>query len=90
MESEATGQVLHNLQDLNYEDLGVGRKAWSEKASDATVAAWEATKATYDEVTAKACASARATDRYVRARPYESIGIALGIGLLLGLLINRD
>lgn len=31
----------------------------------------------------------RATDSYVRRHPWESIGVAAGVGLLLGLLIAR-
>ncbi len=31
----------------------------------------------------------RATDDYVHRRPWESIGIGAGVGLLLGLLIAR-
>ena len=34
-------------------------------------------------------ASARATDRAIREHPYESIGIAFGVGVLIGVLINR-
>jgi len=37
----------------------------------------------------KTTASAKATDRAIREHPYQSIGIAFGIGLLLGVLINR-
>jgi ElaB/YqjD/DUF883 family membrane-anchored ribosome-binding protein len=33
--------------------------------------------------------SAKAADRAVRANPYRAIGIALGIGALLGILIAR-
>ena len=32
---------------------------------------------------------AKAADRRIRARPYESLGIAVGIGLVLGFLIGR-
>jgi ElaB/YqjD/DUF883 family membrane-anchored ribosome-binding protein len=32
---------------------------------------------------------AKVTDRAIRANPYQSIGIAFGVGLLLGVLINR-
>ncbi|HMA06887.1 MAG TPA: DUF883 domain-containing protein, partial [Ramlibacter sp.] len=31
----------------------------------------------------------RATDGYVREHPWESIGVGLGVGFLLGLLIAR-
>jgi len=33
--------------------------------------------------------AARTTDRVIRSHPYETIGIALGTGLLLGLLARR-
>jgi ElaB/YqjD/DUF883 family membrane-anchored ribosome-binding protein len=32
---------------------------------------------------------ARVTDRAIRDNPYQSMGIAFGVGLLLGILINR-
>lgn len=34
-------------------------------------------------------AGARATDQVIRDHPYESIGIAFGVGVLIGVLINR-
>jgi len=37
----------------------------------------------------KTTASAKATDRAIREHPYESIGVAFGIGVLIGVLINR-
>jgi ElaB/YqjD/DUF883 family membrane-anchored ribosome-binding protein len=33
---------------------------------------------------------AKATDKAIRSNPYQAIGIALGIGLLTGLLLNRN
>jgi ElaB/YqjD/DUF883 family membrane-anchored ribosome-binding protein len=33
--------------------------------------------------------AAKATDRVIREHPYESIGAAFGVGLLLGLLVTR-
>jgi ElaB/YqjD/DUF883 family membrane-anchored ribosome-binding protein len=35
-------------------------------------------------------AGARYTDETIRQYPYQSIGIALGVGVLLGLLIGRS
>jgi ElaB/YqjD/DUF883 family membrane-anchored ribosome-binding protein len=32
---------------------------------------------------------ARATDDYVHEHPWKSIGVAAGVGLLVGLLIGR-
>lgn len=37
----------------------------------------------------KTIAAAKATDRTIRAHPYESIGIAFGVGLLIGVLVSR-
>jgi len=37
----------------------------------------------------KTVAAAKATDRRVRAHPYQSIGVAFGVGLLIGLLAAR-
>ncbi|MFZ6688073.1 DUF883 family protein [Undibacterium sp. SXout11W] len=34
--------------------------------------------------------AARATDVYVKENPWQSAGIAAGVGLLLGLLIGRN
>jgi ElaB/YqjD/DUF883 family membrane-anchored ribosome-binding protein len=33
--------------------------------------------------------AARATDEFVRQNPWQAVGIAAGVGLLLGLLIGR-
>jgi len=33
--------------------------------------------------------AAKATDRTIREHPYESIGIAFGVGLLIGVLVAR-
>ena len=38
----------------------------------------------------KVVAGARATDETIRAHPYESLAIALGVGVLLGALIRRN
>lgn len=42
-----------------------------------------------DELTAKAKAVAADADAYVHEKPWQSIGIAAGFGLLIGLLISR-
>lgn len=33
--------------------------------------------------------AARAADEYVRSNPWQSVGIAAGIGVIIGLLISR-
>ena len=51
--------------------------------------ALESAKATAHRLQEKAVGAAKATDRAVRSHPYESIGVALGIGVLIGLFARR-
>ena len=37
----------------------------------------------------KAVDSAKAADRFVRGYPYQAMGIALGLGVLVGILVRR-
>lgn len=53
-------------------------KQAKEKAADAQVVVVE-----------RGRKAARATDDYVHEHPWASIGIAAGIGMVIGLLINR-
>ena len=41
-------------------------------------------------VVAKTKAAARATDDYVHDNPWKAVGVAAGVGFLLGLLVNRS
>src|SRR5690349_8938139 len=52
-------------------------------------AAIESAKATYLRLQEKAVAGAKATDKVIRAHPYESLGVAFGVGLLVGVLVTR-
>jgi len=52
-------------------------------------AALESAKATCHRLEEKTIAAAKATDRTIRDHPYESIGIAFGVGLLVGVLVAR-
>jgi ElaB/YqjD/DUF883 family membrane-anchored ribosome-binding protein len=42
-----------------------------------------------DEALQRAREVADATEEYVRQNPWQSIGVAAGVGLLLGLLLSR-
>ena len=68
----------------------------SEKAKEArsrVAAALERAKATcshlQEQTLASAKAAARKADTVIRDHPYESIGIAFGVGLLIGVLVSR-
>jgi len=58
----------------------------AREAGNRLSAAMQSAKNNIQEKTA---ASARATDQAIRQHPYESLGIAFGLGLLIGVLINR-
>ena len=49
----------------------------------------DSAKATYRRMEEKAVAGAKATDKVIREHPYESLGIAFGLGLLVGVLVTR-
>jgi ElaB/YqjD/DUF883 family membrane-anchored ribosome-binding protein len=51
--------------------------------------ALESTKATLGRVQEKAVAGAKVADQTIREHPYESIGVAFGVGLLIGVLVGR-
>jgi ElaB/YqjD/DUF883 family membrane-anchored ribosome-binding protein len=64
----------------------------SEKAKEARsrlMVALESAKERCDDLQEKAVAGAKATDKVIRDHPYESIGIAFGVGLLIGVLLGR-
>lgn len=43
----------------------------------------------YGRVSEQAEVTRSQTDEFIRARPYEAVAIAAGVGLLLGLLVRR-
>jgi ElaB/YqjD/DUF883 family membrane-anchored ribosome-binding protein len=52
-------------------------------------AAIEKGKETWSSVQEKTVAGAKATDQVIRDHPYQSIGVALGVGALIGFLLCR-
>jgi ElaB/YqjD/DUF883 family membrane-anchored ribosome-binding protein len=49
----------------------------------------EKARATCRRLEEKTVAVAKATDKVIRDHPYESIGVAFGVGLLIGILVTR-
>ncbi|MCI0745746.1 MAG: hypothetical protein L0Y58_10105 [Verrucomicrobia subdivision 3 bacterium] len=77
-----TGQDLKNAaREAGQQVTDAGREAAGRFG-----AAMQSAKTNIQE---KTVAGARATDRAIRQHPYESIGIAFGLGVLIGVLINR-
>jgi ElaB/YqjD/DUF883 family membrane-anchored ribosome-binding protein len=49
----------------------------------------DSAKAAYRRVEERAVAGAKATDKVIRAHPYESIGVAFAVGIVIGVLAAR-
>ena len=92
---ESVDQVVNDLQRLvpDSEDLlkaGVGEL--NDKGREARArleATVKAAKETCLKIEDRAIASAKAADKAIREHPYESMGIAFGVGLLIGVLVTR-
>lgn len=73
--------LLHDTKDA------AGEKAHEvrERLTDAM----ESAKRACRRLEEKAIEGAKATDRTIREHPYQSIGVAFGLGLLIGVLVTR-
>jgi ElaB/YqjD/DUF883 family membrane-anchored ribosome-binding protein len=72
--------------------LGATADVAGDKVGDARkrlAAALENGKELYGRARDKAVEGVKATDQAVREHPYQAIGIALGVGALLGYLVAR-
>lgn len=88
--------LLNDLRTLVTEAekiIGASVSEHTEDAMDALrtryAAAQERIGDLYDGAKTKVIAGAKYTDQTIRANPYQSLAIALGAGLLLGVLIGR-
>lgn len=62
----------------------------ADKSKQDLMVALERVKASCRRLEEHAAVHARTADRVIREHPYESIGVAFGLGLLLGILAGRD
>jgi ElaB/YqjD/DUF883 family membrane-anchored ribosome-binding protein len=89
MERYETGQETQNPgQDLKNAARS-GAETLSQKGQEAANKLSNALNTARTRIQESTAAGARATDRAIRDHPYESIGIAFGVGVLIGVLINR-
>lgn len=80
--------VVHDAESLLKASAGeLGEKA--REARTRLAASLEGAKASFHQVEDKAVAGAKATDKVIREHPYQSLGIAFGVGLLIGVLVTR-
>ena len=52
-------------------------------------AAIEKGKEAWNSVSEKAVAGAKATDQMIRENPYKALGVAVGVGVVIGYLLRR-
>lgn len=80
--------VVRDAQEL----LKAGAGDLNEKSREARVRLEEAlqhARVTCEQFESKATDAARAAGDSIRDHPFTSVGVAFGIGVLLGVLINR-
>ncbi len=83
MRNEAADIVQDTTDDLRDEAM-----EWKSKAREAGTAAWDATRAAYQQLQQKTSECTEVTDKAIRENPYIAMGAAFGIGLLLGCLMT--
>lgn len=96
-ESQAAEEMLEQLRSLIAEAERVVNNGVTEASSnivadlrDRLQAGLEKLNDYYGGARDKVVAGARRTDETIRAHPYESLAVALGVGVLIGALIRRD
>ena len=86
---EDLGTAVQEGEEMLSEVAGANTeqgRAMRAKLQDAV----DKAKALYDTLQEKTVAAAKAADQTVREHPYQAIGIAFGIGLLIGVLAARS
>jgi ElaB/YqjD/DUF883 family membrane-anchored ribosome-binding protein len=89
-------ELLTELQSLVTEAEAIMAGSQSEHSSEALGhlrarfgAAQERMGELYDTAKKRVIAGAKCTDTAIRENPYQSMAIALGIGVLVGVLVGR-
>ena len=89
-ETQAISHDMSQLADDARALMAATADVAGEKVSDARkrlAAALERSKEIYSRVKEKAVEGAKTADKVVHEHPYEGIGIALGVGALIGYLV---
>jgi ElaB/YqjD/DUF883 family membrane-anchored ribosome-binding protein len=80
--------LMHDVDELLKATAGEAGEKLKEVRNRLT-RAMESAKATCETFQEKTAQTAKAADQTIREHPYESIGIAFGVGLLIGFLVAR-
>ena len=81
-------RVVHDSEELLQASAGaVGDKA--HEMRERLAQTLESAKTACRRLEEKAIEGAKATDKVIREHPYQSIGAAFGLGILIGVLVTR-
>ena len=81
-------RVVQDSEELLVDSAGmVGEKA--HELRERLAQKLEVARATCRRLEEKTREAAKATDKVIREHPYPSLGIAFGVGIVLGLLLKR-
>jgi ElaB/YqjD/DUF883 family membrane-anchored ribosome-binding protein len=83
--AEDAQTLMEATADIASEKVAEARKRLKEVFERIT----ECSKDTWNNVSEKAVDGAKATDQAIRENPYQSLGVAFGIGALMGFLLSR-
>ena len=90
---ETTGQALQNLGTAVREGEEMLKSGALGDRSQALMARLEAAveraKAVCQRLEEKTVAGAKATDKAIHEHPYPALGLAFGVGVLIGVLVMR-
>lgn len=84
--------VIRDAEDLlanTGQQAGEGFKAAKEKIESSLKVAKDGLSSAQDVVVAKTKEAAQTTDEYVKAHPWQAVGTAAALGVILGFLISR-
>lgn len=94
---ETTDAVIENLRTLIADAEKILKEGAAEPAGEALADirsrledARHRAEDLYKDARKKIVSGAKHADETIRAHPYESLAIALGVGVLLGALIRRN
>lgn len=81
--------LLHDVESAMSETTGEAAEKFSELRERLRAVLAEG-QSSYERVRDEAVRRAKQADHFVRENPYYAVGIAAGVGALVGLLVSRS
>lgn len=92
MKKHSSEHDFHSLTEDAQALLAATTDVAGEKVAEARkrlAVAIEKGKEAWENMQEKAVAGAKATDQVIRDHPYQALGVAFGIGALVGFILSR-